>query len=184
MYILRILAGTAASIALAVGVWWIFSYDSSDFRGAASMRDTGVFSYPRYHATLGDIPLSEAGDYTLKFSGLPSEQMSLQLYVVGGFDANGDLLRSLTTELSVDIVDSQGKVLCSASGTPSQSDPSARWVLMSSGIDAAFWHNHCVDVAYARHTNYKLHLSISNVDPCSPRVTLRATLEGGGIELP
>ena len=184
MRFFKILAATAIAITFAVGVWWLFSYSPSEFHGAAPMLDTGVFSYPRYHAALGDMPLAEAGDYTLKFSGLPSEQMALQLYVVGGSDANGDLLRSLTTELSANIVDSQGKVLCSANGTPSQSDSSARWVLMSSGIDAAYWHDHCIDVAFARHTNYTLHLSISNVDQSSPRVLLRATLEGGGNELP
>jgi len=172
------------AIAFAGGVWWLFSYSPSEFRGAAPMRDTGVFSYPRYHATLGDVPLAEAGDFTLKFSGLPSEQMVLQLYVVGGSDVNGDLLRSLTTKLSAEIVDSQGKVLCSATGTPSNSDPTARWVLMSSGFDAAYWHDRCREVSFARHTDYTLHLSIGDVEPRSPKVLLRATLEGGGNELP
>jgi len=182
--LLRILAGTAVAVALAVSLWWLFSYEPSDFRGAAPMRDTGVFSYPRYHATLGDVPLFKAGHYTLRFSGLPSENMALQLYVVDGPDTNRDLLVGLTTELSTYIVDSQGKVLCSAAGTPSNPDPSARWVLMSSGYDAAFWHDHCRDVPFARHTDYTLHLSISDVDPRSPKVLLRATLEGGGNELP
>ena len=143
MRTLRILTATAITIAFAVGVWWLFSYSPSEYRGAAPMRDTGVFSYPRYHATLGEIPLADAGDNTLKFSGLPSERMTLQLYVVGGSDADGDLLRSLTTELSAYIVDSQGQVICSAIGTPSKSDSTARWALMSSGVDAAYWHDHC-----------------------------------------
>jgi hypothetical protein len=184
MRILKILIGTAVAIAMAVSLWWLFSYEPSDFRGAAPMRDTGVFSYPRYHATLGDVPLFEAEHYTLRFSGLPSEHMTLQLHVVGESDTNRDLLVDLTTELSAYIVDSQNNVLCSAAGTPSNPDRSARWVLMSSGFDAAFWHVHCRDVPFARHTDYMLHLSISDVDPRSPKVLLRATLKGGGIELP
>jgi len=180
----RILAGTAVTMALAVGAWWLLSYHPTDFRGAEPMRDTGVFSYPRYYATLGDIPLVQAGHYTFNFAGLPSENMTLQLYVMGGPETNIGLLRELTTEVSAYIVDSQDKRICSATGTPSRSDPSAKWVLMSNGLNQAFWHDHCRDVSFAKNTNYSLHLSISDVDPRSPRVLLRATLEGGGNELP
>ena len=122
MRFLKILAATAIAIAFAVGVWLLLSYQPTDFRGAEPMRDTGVFSYPRYHATLGDVPLVEAGNYTFNFSGLPSENMTLHLYVVGGPDKNIDLLRELTTELGAYIVDSQDKLICSATGTPSRSD--------------------------------------------------------------
>jgi hypothetical protein len=178
-----ILAATGIALLTAATVWWMTSYDPSEFRGAAPMRDTGVFSNSRYHATLGNVPLASAGSYTLRFSGLPAASMVLQLYVAGGSDANRDLLQKLTTELRAEVVDSRGKVICSAIGTPSEAEPSRHWVLMSSLSQAAYWHDGCRNVAFARNTDYMLRLDIRNVDPRSPQVMLTATLEGGGIEL-
>ena len=183
MRVLKDFAGIAAGIALGAVAWWFCSYDPGEFRGAAPMRDTGLFSYYRYHAPLGEVPLGVAGLYILKFSGLPSERMGLQLFIPGGTTSDRDLLESLTTKISVEIADARGTVVCSATGIPSAKDRPAKWVLMSSDSDAAFWHEQCLNVEFARHTHYTLRVAISDVDPRSPQVSLKPILEGGGIEL-
>jgi hypothetical protein len=48
--------------ALVVAVW-VFSYRSFEFKGGVGVRDSGVFSYPRYHAQLDDLPLWKSGEY-------------------------------------------------------------------------------------------------------------------------
>jgi hypothetical protein len=169
-------------VAVSLVVFWLASYDSSEFRGSAPMRDSGVFTYYRYHAPLGDIPLATAGTYILRFSGLPSEHMALQFYVIGGSTANRHSLEDLSTELSVEIADTHGNILCSARATPAGTAPD-RWTLMSSDFDAAYWHEHCRSIPFRRRTEYVLTVAIRNVDPRSPQFSLTATLEGGGIEL-
>ena len=177
-----ILLGGAAIVAIASAAIWFTSYDPSEFHGSGPIRDTGLFTYYRYRAPLGDIPLAIAGSYTLRFSGVPSEHMLLQLYVAGGSDSNRELLQGLSTRLSVQIVDAHGIVLCSATGVPGGINTD-RWTLMSGGYFAAFWHNDCSDIPFKRRTEYVLTVVISDVDPRSPRLLLTATLEGGGIEL-
>jgi hypothetical protein len=183
MRALSIVATFTLALVLGATAWWVHSYDLREFRGAAPMRDAGVFSYARYRATLGEIPLASPGSYTLRFSGLPNAKMVLQLYVVGASDVNRQLLESLTTQLYAQITDSRGNVVCSASGSPSSTDPSIHWVLMSSVSEAAFWHEGCRNVDFSRNTEYTLRVEIRTIDPRSPRVSLTATLEGGGVEL-
>jgi hypothetical protein len=163
--------------------WQLFSYDPAEFHGAAPMRDTGMFTYFRYHAALGEIPLAAPGTYALRFSGMPATKMGLQFYVPGGSDANRKVFENLTTEITAEIVDSRGNVICFASGTPLGTDASKRWMLMSSLTEAAYWHESCRSASFERRTDYTLRVGLRNVDPRSPGVVLRAMLEGGGIEL-
>ncbi len=178
-----LLASVAIVGVLSAIVWRLFSYDPTEFHGAAPMRDTGMFTFYRYHATIGEIPLATSGTYALRFSGMPATRMVLQLYVMGGSDANRKLFESLTTEITAEIVDSRGKVICAASGTLFGTDASKRWMLMSSANEAAYWHESCRSVSFESRTDYTLRVGLRNVDPRSPGVILRAMLQGGGIEL-
>jgi len=171
-------------IGAAVASYWLVSYHPTEFRGAGAMRDTGFFSYPRYHAPLGEVPLAAEGSYSFRFSGVPSETMWLQLYVPGYSFKDRDDLERVSTQISVRIADSAGNVVCQGSGQPSARDPNDRWVLMSSHFEAAFWHNGCNKREFKRGREYSLDVSVKNVDPKSPKVVLKAMLEGGGNELP
>lgn len=162
----------------------VFSrYSPLDFRGAGPMVDTGVWSYPRYLAPLGAMPLAEPGSYVFRFGTLPSESMSLDLYVEPFEPRDRARFQTLTTRLDVRIVESDGTVVCEAGGTPS-GGRSGGWVLMSSSTDAAFWHLACLDRQFRRRRTYQLHVQISAPDPKAPRVLLHARLRGGGTELP
>ena len=147
------------------------------------MVDTGFFSFPRYHAPLGELPLHEPGEHKFVFSGLPDEAMVLMLYVPGFTTGQLEQLETLNTRISARILDSEGRVVCEGGGTPNGRD-SDRWVLMSSRDRAAYWHSHCNGTSFERGQHYTLSVSVSQIDPSSPHVLLQAMLEGGGVELP
>ena len=179
----RIVAGVVIAVVLGSAVYWLLAYRASQFRGGGPMIDTGFFSYYRYHAPLGEFPFNNEGTHQFQFTGLPTEKMVLQFYVPGYSDKNRAELESLKTVLTAEITDKSGNVVCAASGSPAAPIP-ARWTLMSSRFEAAYWHEACADRPFARRTEYSLRVTVLNLDPKTPKVQLRAMLEGGGNELP
>jgi hypothetical protein len=180
---LRIAAAVVVAIAVGLAAYWFLGYRPSEFRGAGPMRDTGFFSYYRYHAPLGEFPFRAEGTYQFQFTGLPSEKMVLQFYVPGYSTKNRAEIESLKTVLATEITDKSGNVVCTANGSPATPIP-ARWTLMSSPFEAAYWHEACANRPFIRHTEYSLRVTVQKLDPRTPNVQLRAILEGGGNELP
>jgi len=180
----RILKASIVATALVGAAYLALAYSPQSFNGAGPMRDTGLFSYPRYHAPLGEFSLHQPGEYHFSFGGLPDERMILMFYV-SDFTLleSRDKLENLDTAISAKVSTSDGGTICWGLGVPSGREPN-RWVLMSSRDRAAFWHSNCNGTQYERGVDYTLHVSIRDVDPNSPHTTLRAVLEGGGIELP
>jgi hypothetical protein len=182
-----VIALLTAAAAIGLTAYWITRYDIDDFRGHGPLRDTGVFSYYRYHAPLGSMALAKPGTHVMKFLGVPSVKMALMLYFPSEMapipEPTFELLRSLRTTLTAEIVDSRGKVICRGIGTPAGRDISNEWRLMSSSNNAAYWHQACRDVPLLRQTDYELRLSVEDVDPRSPPLQISVMLEGGGIEL-
>jgi hypothetical protein len=172
-------AGVLAVICISLGC-----YDPREFKGVRPMQDDGFFSYYRYHAPIGEVPLNVEGSYEFPFSGLPDDKMGLQLHVPVGSTPDMNQFARVSTAIVAEIVDATGNRVCMASGTPAGKNPSDRWVLMSSAFDAAFWHDDCRDKPFTRHMSYTLRMRVQNVDPASPSVMMVAMLEGGGHELP
>lgn len=179
----RIAAAIFGTLVLLFMLYWFQSYRASEFRGAGPMQDTGFFSYYRYHAPLGNFPFHSEGAYEFRFAGLPSEKMVLQFYVTGYSQKNRSQIESLKTWLTAEIKDAAGNTVCAASGSPKTLDEQG-WTLMSSGSHAAYWHPLCAGRPFARGTEYSLRVTIQSPDPKTPKVELRAMLEGGGNELP
>jgi len=169
---------------LVISIYCLTGFSPSEFHGAGPMRDSGFFSYYRYHAPLGNIPLNKEGNYKLQFSGLPDGKMALQFYLSGHSEATRKSLENLSTELSVIISDISGKTVCKAQGNLSGSNREGQWVLMSSHLNAAYWHMDCIEGVFQRGKSYTLQVAVKNVDPKSPLMTSMAMLEGGGNELP
>jgi hypothetical protein len=176
-----VIAGLVAGIPLAI---WVASYHPAEFRGAGALRDTGFFSYYRYHAPIGAAPLATAGTHSFRFSGLPSENFGLMFYLPGKTEKDRELFSSLTTKLSAQLLDSNGNVLCAATGIPGTKAEHDRWVLMSSFRDSGYWHESCRTVPLSRWSDYELRVTVDAIDPRSPAVEMLAMLEGGGNELP
>lgn len=168
--------GILVTLCALVPVW----YRPREFTGAGPLRDDGLFSYPRYHAPIGALPFAKEGTTIFHFSGMPARKMSLSLHAPGFSSANREMLARLSTTIRAELLDASRNVLCSATGSPSE----RQWILMSSVAQAAFWHERFRDVALSDRMNYSLRVTITNLDPNTPNVTLQVRFEGGGIELP
>jgi hypothetical protein len=170
-----------AAIALGlIACWYVFSYHSRAFHGTGAIRDSGVFSYPRYHVELNKVLLSEGGEHHFAFTGVPSEEMWLQFDVVGKTYADAKVLESLTTHIDVLLSDDQGNVLCTASGTPA----TRAWILTSSAGYAGFYSLSCSNLRMNKRRSYTLQLELKDADARLSNTFLRPTLLGGGNELP
>jgi len=167
-------------------VMWLVSYHRFELRGAVGLRDSGFFSYPRYHVQLGSVPLWQAGEYEFKVRGLPPSPLDLRLQVSDYTNANRDELTTLSTNVAVWMMESPGKQVCEGAGSLSDARTRERstWALASSSSQASFWHSGCLQLSTSRFKTYVVRVRISDVDPRSPHATILAILEGGGIELP
>jgi hypothetical protein len=175
----------AALLAILVAGLWTFSYHTSAFKGGLRIRDSGYFSYPRYHAELGQFPLWESGEHQYTVQGFPPGPLDLALGVVDATYDDRTELRSLSTSVEVSIVDSSGKQLCAGNGRLDAEDREQdTWVLSSSASSAWFWHNHCLQLPISTSKAYTVRIKLSEVDAHSPHKMILAVLKGGGIELP
>lgn len=167
-------------------VVWAVSYHTSEFKGGVRIRDSGFFSYPRYHAELGSLPLWQPGESQFTVRGLPPDSLDLVLPVSEATNADRRDLTSLATSLMVTMTDSSGKVMCTASGhlSDARTRGLSSWVLSSDVSDASFWHPRCRELAINRSKAYTVKVTVSEVDPRSPHRTLTVILQGGGNELP
>jgi len=110
------------------------------------------------------------------------------LYVPGYSSSNRKDIESLTTRLTAKIADESGQQVCLVSA-PLGGAQGKSWTLMSRGLvsgeptqmSAAYWHDGCREVSIERRKKYSLQVSVDELDPNSPQVTVEAMLEGGGV---
>lgn len=174
-------------------------YSKRSFKGSATVTDTGVSSYYRYHFLFyPKLELRQKGDQTYQFRGVPTDEMTLSFAVVP-FDSSRSgvaLLESLTTVLSAEMRDEKGKLICSASGPLSESLrgtsvkdehgkwTDSHWILARGARDGNFWSAACTDIKMERRRSYVLKVKLDQIDPRTPDQMLLPRIEGGGIELP
>jgi len=170
-----------AVLAIVVLLWFADEYPRLRFRGDAKFSGGPVFGY---QLKMRPIPFSQAGEYVFHFRGIPDQEMSLQLYAEGKTDDNREELTHLETTLDALLVDQSGQTVCQGSGMPRDGQNEHLWVVMSSGLEAAFWHWNCVHLPLKPSAGYVLTLRISNVDPETPKINLLPVLGCGQLELP
>jgi hypothetical protein len=131
------------------------------------------------------MPLYEAGEYRFRLQGLPSEEMTLMLYVKNssGSAEERPRLTNLPTSIGAVLTDSHGKDVCRASGRPKDSNEDGIWVLMS-GAEAAYWHWQCNHVPIHLNESYNLVIRVTSADQTPEKVVVTPRLQGGGLELP
>lgn len=180
---MTVLVGAAMVV---FAVFWARRYHVSEFRGGQEIRDSGTFTYPRYHVQIGSVPLWEAGEHPFAVRGLPPGPLDLKFEVVDGASTQRDQLASLSTNLEVTITDGSGSTMCEANGRLSNAKTRGEdgWALASSVSQMTFWNPRCLNIPVKRSTPYAIKVRVSEPDPRSPHVTVVAMLEGGGIELP
>lgn len=179
--------GKLIAAALLAGIpfiYWLVSYHPAEFRGAGPLEDTGFFTYPRYHAPVGAVPLAAPGSHTFRFSGTPSEDFVLMFYLPGKTDKDRRVFENLSTKLTAVILDQNGNVACSAVGSPTGTTEKDKWFLMSSDRESGFWHSACNKVRLSRGTEYELTVKVEAVDFRTPAIDMLAMVEGGGNEFP
>lgn len=165
-------------LALTVGVLFI-PHPVSSYKGPGTMRDYGLLSYPRYDK-----------NRNFTFAGVPSEEMSLQLYIVGAtIDRLETPLAKLSTQITAQLFEeatptTPRRVLCSATGSPAGASMDSRWVMTGNYTFAALWHARCLRMPMAKERRYTLTLDIVPADSSSLAKVLVPTLQGGGYELP
>ena len=174
----------AFSFFIGLAIWWSLSYRITEYRGDGKITDAGAWNYPRYHIELGQIPLFDSGIHEFNLTGLPSEQMTLELVIAGKTGKDRAELTGLKTKIEASLVDNEGRTACKAFGIPSDGIQENAWILTSSSTFAAFYNHACVDVDTRRTRSYTLTVRLTEVDSSSPRAYLVPILSGGGNELP
>jgi hypothetical protein len=174
----------AFAVLIALGIWWLRSYRITDYRGDGRITDSGTWNYPRYRVELSQIPLFESGIHQFRLAGLPSDQMTLELVVVGKTGKDREELTKLRTRIDASLIDDQGHTVCNASGIPSDGIRENAWILRSTDVSAAFYNQSCVDVVIYTFRSYNLEVKLSEIDAVSPRAYLLPIVSGGGNELP
>jgi len=173
-----LLVVVAVVLAIAISLW-AFSYHTFEFKGGVDIHDSGFFSYPRYHAQLGDLPLWKDGEYQFTVRGLPSDELDLMLEVLAATNDDRTRLIALSTSVSVSITDRSGKEVCTASGSLL-----SYWVPASANDSTSFWHPRCQHLSISRFKTYSVKVTVSQADAHSPHKMLMVVLKGGGNELP
>jgi len=162
-------------------LWAVGCYHTWEFKGGVGISDSGLFSYPRYHAQIGRVPLWKPGEYQFTVRGLPPGPLELGIVVQDAMHADRAELISLPTFVSVSISDSSNNQLCRATGSLSlkTDDP---WIPTPHSF--YFWHPRCREIQTSRFRRYTVKVTVSDVDARSPRWTIMPVLRGGGIDLP
>jgi hypothetical protein len=190
----RILGVILASVALLPSVGCV-PYRKSAFMGPATVADSGMFSYYRYHFRFSPaLPLDKPSTQTYIFRGLPGDEMVIQFKVESREPLDGPLLETLDSNLSVALRDDLGNILCSGSGKLSEARLSVggpdddHWVLEHGGGiggSAEYWRPSCTSMKFGKGRTFTLLLTLDNIDPRSPpNTSIRPIIEGGGTELP
>lgn len=155
-------------------------YPAMRFRGDAKFSGGPINGY---RITMRSIPLAQAGEYAFRFSGLPTQQMSLLLHLDPKTSPSGQALTHLGTTISATLVDRGGHALCQATGAL-HDGPNEPWLLTFGPSGEAFSHWNCIQLHLRPSETYTLTLRISKVDPQTPKINLVPTIESGGLDLP
>jgi hypothetical protein len=142
-----------------------------------------------FQLELPRIVLGRQPRRSFTFTGVPSEEMSLMLYVEGSSLDDFDALKTVQMEITARLFEeattpqTSRRALCEAKGSPSGKYPEFQWVVTASAYHAAFWHCQCLRMPLSKLRRYTLDLEITPTGPALPTKTLVPTLEGGGIQL-
>jgi hypothetical protein len=174
----------SGGISVALMIWLLTSYRISEYHGDGAISDSGFWSYPRYSIALDPFPLFETGTHKFLLAGLPREEMSLTLDVLGKSEKDRKMLAKLRNKIEASLVDDEGHVVCKASGNISDGITEKGWIITSTDSSAAVYHRACVDVPVHNHGTYVLTVGLSDVDSDSTAIYVKPYISGGGNELP
>jgi len=146
---------------------------------------SGALAHPRYHVEVGRFLLNDS-ENTYESTYLPSKQLTLELSVTDGSEAQRTQLTSIHAHVMVSITDESGRTVCRAEGNLAQSNGVAehKWVLATTGSEVYYWNSDCRDISLHRHKTYNFAVIISETRNQQPLREVTLTLVEGGIDLP
>ncbi len=163
-----------------VGVWYFSNYHTWEYSGDGWIDEDMRAIHPTgYYVHFPVLQLSEPGEYTFRCRGLPPVPMSFDLRLVAvdpPFEpvAEGSRKYSeLQTRVRFQVIDKDGGVLHSIDA------PLRNWRFSPPifGMGRRFgYFPHVGPFKFARFTEYTLKLTISDVDPASPRIAVEPAL--------
>lgn len=132
-------------------------YPARHYQGDGTIHDSGVVSDPRFRVEFPTMALNELATRSFSFRKFPGNRATVFIQTPA-LPAPDAIERLVTSD---------------------------RLVVNSSpeGV-RGLWHRGCVDVSVASCDPCNLELSVANVDPATPSVSVVPTLQGGGVELP
>ena len=159
------------------------------YEGPGKLRDNGLLSYPRFQLELPRVELGPGQQRSVTFTGVPSGEMSVMLYVTGSSLEDFDTLKALQVQITARLFEeataaTPRRVVCEATGVPSGTFPESQWVVTANRYQAALWHCRCLRISVSSERRYTLDLVITPTGPLFPPKVIVPTLEGGGVELP
>jgi hypothetical protein len=159
------------------------------YHGDGIFSDSTVLNRPRYVIRFNEIPIFQTGKYQYHFRGLPHEEFTLVLHVIGKPPRPDEELKSLQTVIEAVLLDSHGTDACKSSRLrshtlPALNDPDSVWVLSGTAQDPEFWHWQCHNFQAQTRESYELTIRVTQTDPRGEKIVVTPSLEGGGIEFP
>jgi hypothetical protein len=177
--VLSAIAVVAMSLLLLL-VLVVIPYHASRLSGDAQIRDSGVWSHPRYTISFPKIEVADHAAYRYRVMGLPESLLTFTLRLVDSSSTIGASPEVDTQgwHLTVSISDSRGRRIYGASAVLSE------WIAARSVDDVRIWHPDLRDLSFDMHKKYLL--EILWVGPVGDQSGLLfiPELSGGGIELP
>ena len=178
----RMLIGIVVGAFIAIGAWYVVFHPPLWYQGAPFLKP-GVIPHPRFVAHFPPIEFSRPAVYSFDFGRFPATTATVSLRTPSA--PRVELIEPLTTEIALKVVDQNGEVRCAASGSPAAQDTEGRAFVESTPEFAeSIWLVGCNGFDLPVCDPCQLTVSISNVDPATPAISLVPVVEGGGNELP
>lgn len=163
-------------VAVVYAAWngeWLF-YTTDQFHGDGTIRlNKGHWPYPDWYSIgFHPVPLDKPGSYRFSFRGVPPGKFSFHLqFPLGPHDSDARYA-DLKTHLGVTLSQVEGPVLGAGSSALNHG-----WHLSQTGSDAQFYHWNTYKLSLRGDRTYELRLTITDVDPKTPRVDALPLLE-------
>ncbi len=166
----KVLLAILAVLSLAlIAAWYTVSY-FSDYHTWEYSGDGWVdedIHRTHYDVYFPRLWLSEPGEHTFRCRGLPPVPMRFQLQITGidSKEITYSWLSGLQTRMRFEVIDESGEAIHSFDG------PLRNWTLVVGDLGQGWrYEPRITKLKFDRFCEYQLKLTISEVDPASPRI--------------
>lgn len=169
----------AIAVVIILVIW-----NSGSLEGSGTLETSVSPFYPRHRIRFDAVQLNSDAENEFRFHGAPASRMDF-IFSLAGTPRELDVISRSDSIIEVELLETapQPRRICKATGRPSGTEYSSRWVVGGpSGHPDSLWHSSCLKFDVESDAEYLLRISIR---PGADReaVKLVPTLEGGGIKI-